>query len=149
MTENKIPVTWETQEERKLRYPEMEIRLRAWLGLVLIGRMFLHGISILLGVESGIAVILAPVNLLICLGLYSACIRIQWKLAWIFFIFRAWELLRILMQTVPSLLYLSFWGDLWWVTTIVVMFLDLGFLAAVAFIPSVHRCLESRRIIHT
>ena len=148
--------TKEQLEERKMRmeqlhpgYLDWDVRLKTWLGFVLIGRMFLHGVSIILGAERGIAVFLAPLNLLFCLGFYLICIRPRWELSWAFLILRGGELIRTLFQTLPSLLYLNFWGDLWWVTTITVLCLDISFLAAVAWVPSAHRFVENQRVVYS
>ncbi|MCI8268116.1 MAG: hypothetical protein HFG55_00360 [Lachnospiraceae bacterium] len=127
----------------------MELALSTWLGLVLIGRIFLHGLSIILGAESGWMLLAVPLNLLMCFGFYSVCIRQQWVLAWVFLIIRTGELGKTLIQTLPSLWYLNFWGDLWWVSTIAVLMLDISFLAFIAFVPSAHRCVENRKLVYS
>ena len=153
----KMPV-WSEQElmERKLAmerlhpgYIDMEFRLGAWLGFVMIGRIFLHGLNIILGLQRGIFLVFIPFILLICFGFYSVCIRQQWKLAWVFLIFRAKELVQILYRTVPDLFYLNFWGDIWWVTTVGAVLLDICFLLAVALLPSVHRFVENDRLVRS
>ena len=138
----KMPV-WSEQElmERKLAmerlhpgYIDMEFRLGAWLGFVMIGRIFLHGLNIILGLQRGIFLVFIPFILLICFGFYSVCIRQQWK---------------ILYRTVPDLFYLNFWGDIWWVTTVGAVLLDICFLLAVALLPSVHRFVENDRLVRS
>jgi len=128
---------------------DMELALSTWLGLVLSGRLFLHGLSIILGAENGWLILAVPFNLLICFGLYSVCIQQQWVLALVFLIIRTGELGKTLIRTLPSLWYLNFWGDLWWVSTIVVLMLDISFLAFIAFFPSVHRCVENRKRVYS
>lgn len=155
-TEKRVILTKEQIEERKLAmerlhpgYSAWELRLGTWIGLILIGRMFLHGLNIILGAESGWMVLMVPVNLLFCFGFYSVCIREQWMLAWVFLLVRSGELGKTLIQTLPSLWYLNFWGDLWWVSTIAVLVLDIGFLAVVACIPEVHRFVEQQRLVYS
>ena len=130
-------------------YLAWDVRLGTWLGFVLIGRMFLHGLSIILGAERGLVMFLAPLNLLFCLGFYLVCIRNRWEISWAFLILRGGELVRTLFRTLPSLLYLNFWGDLWWVTTMAVLCLDISFLAVVACIPEVHRFVEQQRFVYS
>lgn len=155
-TQNRVILTKEQIEERKIAmermhpgYLDWELRLNVWLELILIGRMYLHGLGILLGAESGWMILAVPVNLLFCFGFYSVCIREQWVLAWVFLIVRTGELGKILIQTLPSLWYLNFWGDVWWVSTIVVLVLDISFLAVVACIPEVHRFVEQQRFVYS
>lgn len=155
-TQNRVILTKEQIEERKIAmermhpgYLDWELRLKVWLDLILIGRMYLHGLGILLGAESGWMILAVPVNLLFCFGFYSVCIREQWVLAWVFLIVRTGELGKILIQTLPSLWYLNFWGDVWWVSTIVVLVLDISFLAVVACIPEVHRFVEQQRFVYS
>ena len=107
--------TKEQLEERKIRMEQLhpgylawDVRLGTWLGFVLIGRMFLHGLSIILGAERGLVMFLAPLNLLFCLGFYLVCIRNRWEISWAFLILRGGELVRTLFRTLPSLLYLNF-----------------------------------------
>lgn len=59
-TQNRVILTKEQIEERKIAmermhpgYLDWELRLNVWLELILIGRMYLHGLGILLGAESG------------------------------------------------------------------------------------------------
>ncbi len=155
-TQNRVILTKEQIEERKIAmermhpgYLDWELRLKVWLDLILIGRMYLHGLGILLGAESGWMILAVPVNLLFCFGFYSVCIREQWVLAWVFLLVRTGELGKILIQTLPSLWYLNFWGDVWWVSTVVVLVLDISFLAVVACIPEVHRFVEQQRFVYS
>ena len=148
--------TKEQLEERKIRMEQLhpgylawDVRLGTWLGFVLIGRMFLHGLSIILGAERGLVMFLAPLNLMFCLGFYLVCIRNRWEISWAFLILRGGELVRTLFRTLPSLLYLNFWGDLWWVTAMAVLCLDISFLAAVAWIPAVHRFVKAQRVVYS
>ncbi|MCI8660136.1 MAG: hypothetical protein HFG54_07815 [Lachnospiraceae bacterium] len=153
----KRPVLQEQElTERKLAmeklhpgYIDMELRLGVWLGFVMIGRIFLYGLNIVLGVQRGIFLILLPFGLLMCFAFYSVCIRQQWKLSWAFLIFRVKEFSEFLYKTIPEIIYLNFWGDIWWVTTVGVVILDISFLMAVAFSPSIHRFVENDKIVYS
>ncbi len=130
-------------------FVDMELRLRMWLGLILISRMFLHGVSIILEVESIGMLLLLPVNLLVCYGFYLVCIQQEWKIAWAFLLFRSMELGRMLVRSLPNLFYFNFWGDLWWVVTVTSLALDIAFLAAVACVPAIHRFVEREKIVYS
>lgn len=153
----KMPL-WSEQElmERKLAmerlhpgYMDTELRLGVWLGFVMIGRLFLHGLNIILGLQRGIFLVFIPFILLFCFGLYSVCMRQEWKLAWVFLIFRGKELVQLLYRTLPDLFYLNFLGDIWWVTTVGAVILDISFLLAVACLPSVHRFVENDKLVRS
>lgn len=129
-------------------YIDKEFRLGTWLGLVMIGRLFLYGMNIILGVGRGFYIFLTPLAILVCFGFYSLCIRQNWIFAWMFLLFRIRELWQVFAKTWPGVFYLNFIGNVWWATTVAVVILDISFLAAVAFIPSVHRFVENEKAVY-
>lgn len=150
-------VFW-TREQREARqeemdklhpgYLDMQLRLFVMLGAVLFARGFFHAFSIMLGQESVSYIILAPISLFIGYYMYRYCMQSR-GLTILFFVFRLIELGKSLWTTAPYLFYLNFAGTVWWVTLVVCLLLDVGFLAYLGLSKSGRQQIKYNQIVNS
>lgn len=156
------PVNWPKEELQRREeamdqlnpgYYDMKLKLAVLLGLVLFVRGYYIALSGLLKVQPVsqiVVMMLGLLSLLISWAYYQVIIQGYCKwLAVILMVVRGSEVVTTIISSSGYLFYMNFIVKIWWVTSVIAIFLDAVFLAYLVFSKKVRHHMALNRIIHS